>query len=580
MDMSRAIEIPSKLERLFLHFFDTHFIADKGPSAQSLSFQREIRLATRIAVASSETVYIPAASYYESPLCRQILGELEELVGYGVIVLSGSAHNIDEYMRQRQDEGFYRKGSMQHGWYRTQHASMFELPYLPRSRSATRDITAHWGQSVLDESLAHKLRDAVDVPIAALERRLEHIPQELGGLAFIPDHVYEILDLNDAPSLLRARIRSVINEGYFKSYVEDLAAGVMVDLRHLASDFKMPSCGRNLSYAKMMRFLQEQDRLHELSTCAPSHLLRMGNDPAWQLAMQTSVSYIGEPARPPVARSSQALSPSTNTMNTPSSHSQLPAISSFQTSVLCVAASQVEFEAVRLRLTEEFGNENLVYLDNQKTQYALQFVDSAAGISWYLAGLSFQGGVEAAQAVTDMRHFLRPTMALMVGMCMGMPDRQLPIGTVIVPNEVSGFDHRRITAKGEQFRLHGGSVDNGLYQVARILSGRPRPYRVIADKGLASSSVKIEDAGAELISHINTAFPDAVAFDMEGFGFYRALKGTSCLWIKGVADSGESQQGTTTGRDQKQLTQSDVTGNAIDFAIEVVHYSSTARAAN
>src|SRR4051812_49261535 len=83
METSRAIELPSKLERLFLHFFDTHFIADKGPSAQSMLFQREIRLATRIAVASSETVHIPAASYYESPLCRHILKELEELVSYG-----------------------------------------------------------------------------------------------------------------------------------------------------------------------------------------------------------------------------------------------------------------------------------------------------------------------------------------------------------------------------------------------------------------------------------------------------------------------------------------------------------------
>ncbi len=576
MEMPPAIEFPARIERLFLHYFDTHFIADKGASAQSAQFEREIRLATRIAVASSETVYIPAASYYESPLCRRILTELDELVGFGFVVLSGSAPNIDEYMRQRQDEAFYRKGSAQHAWYRAQHDSIFDLPYLPRSRSATRDVTAHWNKNVRDDTLAHRLRDAVSGPIKALERRLEHIPEELGGLAFIPDHVYEILDLKNATPLMRTRISSVINEGYFKSYVEDLVAGVVVDLRYLASDFQMPSAGRNLSYAKMIRFLQEEGLLRELSECAPSHLVQMGKDLSWQRALQTRVSYVGLPgheataaSRPPI------LLPPMTIIKSPM---QNPAPPLTQMTVLCVAAAQVEFTAVHLRLRKDFGPEKLVYLDDEKKLYALQFSDSAGSAEWYLAGLSFQGTVEAAQAITEMRHALRPHLALMIGMCMGMPDRKLAVGTVVIPNEVFGFDHRRVTVSGEHFRPHGGFVDNGLYQVARILGSRPRNYRVIADKALASSSVKIEDVDAELVAHIKQTIPDAVAFDMEGFGFYRALQDHNCLWIKAVADSGEPQESTASHRDQKQQVQADVTDNAIDFAIDLVRFWATAQA--
>lgn len=573
MDRSPSFEHSSKLECLFLHFFDTHYLADKGAVAESDNFRREMRLATRMAVASAQTVYIPAACYYESLLCREILGELEELVGYGLIVLSGSAPNLEEYVRERQDENFYRKGSLQHSWYRAQHTSTPQPPYLRRNRSATRDITMYWRESVGNESLARKLRDAVEVPITTIEQRLERVPAELGELAFIPDHVYEILDLHDAKPLLKARIRSAINEGYFRSYVKDLTAGVMIDLCYLASDFEMPSYGRNLSYKKMLRHLQSRKRLKELENCEPSDLLRMGDELEWQAAMQTSTTYIA-------SHLSTVVSPQIATsqaMTTFPSNSQQNPASTLQDIVLCVAAAQAEFESICRHLTKEFGPEQLVHLDEKQTIYALKFTDPKNNIPWYLAGLSFQGETEAAQAVTEMRHLLKPTIGLMVGMCMGMPKRKITTGTVVIPNEVMGFDHRRITTKGEEFRLHGGPTDNGLYQIARILSARSNKYRVIADKGLASASTKIENPEAGLVSHIETAFPDAAAFDMEGFGFYRALKGTRCLWIKAVADSGEQQESTAAGRDEKQSVQAAVTENAIDFAIKLVRFSATSQ---
>ena len=570
-------EKPSKIERLFLHFFDTHFIADKGAAAQSANFQREIRLATRIAVASAHAVYIPAASYFESPICRDILNELDELVGYGFIVLSGSAPNLEEYLRERQDESFYRKGSQQYDWYRALHNSHTALPYEQRRRSATRDVTLHWTQSVENETLIRKVRDAVDSLPPTLEKRIERVPQELGGLAFIPDHVYEVLDLHNAPPLVRARIRGVINEGYFESYVKDLTAGVMVDLKYLASDFQVPSYGRNLSYIKMLRFLQTNNRLQEFANCPPSQLMSIGNENDWQIALQACSSHASGRSSFDELASLILTFQSRYMTNTNPTGPNMQTPSETQASVLCVAAAQVEFEMARRRLETEFGEEKIVYIDDRRTKYALKFTDSSTATDWFLAGLTFQGEVEAAQAVGNMRHLLKPDIIVMVGMCMGMPSRQFPVGTVIVPNEVFGFDHRRLTNSGEQFRLHSASADTGLYQIARIMSGRQQEYKVISDKGLASSSVKIESTDNSLIAHIETAFPDAAAFDMEGFGFYRALEGAHCLWVKGVADSGESQQSSSAGRDQKQATQSDATGNAVDFMLKVVRSWSTSK---
>ena len=503
MRASASIETATKLDRLFLHFFDTHFIADKGRTAQTEAFIREMRLATRIAVACAHTVFVPAASYYESPLCRKILGELGDLLSFGHIALSGSAINIEEYVRERQDEDFYRKGSLQHEWYRAEHESTTEVTYMQRQRSATRDVTEHWKQGVADESLMRKLRDAMEAPLTGLERRLERVPQELGSFAFIPEHVYEILDLNNPSDMVASRIRSVINEGYFKSYVDDLQAGVMIDLRQLASPFAIPSRDPDLSYIKMLRFVQAKDRVAELLKCSPGDLVRIGNEPEWLAATQLAVSDHGAAGSAAMSDPSPSTSFPMFKMNDTSPVSPAPDASP-KTSVLCVAAAAVEHEVVRLRLTNEFAPEKVVVLDQQKTQFGLEFTDPRTGVVWYLVGQAFQGAVDAGVLSTHWSHLLHPSVALMVGMCMGLPGKGLSPGTVVVPNEVYGFDHRRLTKDGERFRPHGGETDNGLYAVARLLSERQTDYKVVADKGLASASTKIEDARADSTGRRNT----------------------------------------------------------------------------
>ena len=572
----------TRLDRLFLHFFDTHFIADKGRAIESPRLHDEMKIATRLAVVCAEKVFIPAASYYESYLCRQILADLAELVDLGIIGLAGNAVNLEEYLRERQDETFYRKGSEQHSWYRTDQESAKFLPYVRRNRSATRDIGAYWDQCVADGSLAHMLRDAVDRPIPKLEARLERVPNELGSLAFIPAHVYELLDLCEASKLIQARIRSVINEGYFKSYTKDLNAGVVVDLNYLASDFRIPSYGRDLSYNRMLRFVRGQDRLNELLSCEPASLLTLADDPAWRIALSTAATYVTRPE--PVSDANLALrsyAPSgmalienkDRTSMTPSTllHKSVAATAAPQDSrsVLCVVAAQIEFDTVRTQLDSDFGKGKRRSLDGGK-YYTVQFTDPHDGVHWHLAVQTFQGQVDAALMVGEIVRLLQPSITLMVGMCMGMPKRKLEVGTVVVPNEVIAFDHQRHTSNGNEYRPHGDRVDNGLYRLARTMDTGGHSYKVVLDKGLASASVKIEARNSELVEQIEIACPDVVAFDMESSGFYRAAGQSECLWVKAVADSGEAQGVANEEREQKHVVQTKVTKNALDFAIALV----------
>ena len=239
-------------------------------------------------------------------------------------------------------------------------------------------------------------------------------------------------------------------------------------------------------------------------------------------------------------------------------------------SVLCVAAASVELAAVRKRLDSEFGVGQIVPFSSEMNDFAIEYSDGSTSTRWSLATLAFQGQIEAASRVPKLISQLNPTLILMIGMCMGMPKRNYPPGTVIVPNEVFSLDHRRLTADGEHTRPHAERVTGGLYGLAQLISAEGLGYKVVSDKGLASASAKIESPDAQLVKMIEDRFPDVAAFDMEGGGFYRASDGRQCLWIKAVADGGEAQTHSSAGQEAKHAVQSDVTGNAADFAIRLI----------
>lgn len=241
--------------------------------------------------------------------------------------------------------------------------------------------------------------------------------------------------------------------------------------------------------------------------------------------------------------------------------------------VLCIAAAHVEFVAARERFSTEFGKARKMSMAGE-TDHAVVFTDASSGTLWVLTVQSFQAEVDAALKAQRLVLTLKPHVTLMIGMCMGIGDQAF--GTVVVPNEVRGFDHQRSTPAGLEYRPHGDLTDNPLYGFARIFDASPLSYKVVVDKGLASASAKLEDVSGLLLKQITTNFPDAVAYDMEGWGFYRGVKAARndgrerCLWIKGVADNGETQNTTPEAKEAKKGQQALATSNALDFAIKLM----------
>lgn len=533
---------PPLLKALFLHFFDIHFIEEKGRVAETPQFFAEMRLATRIAVSAAEHVYVPAASYFESPLCQRIIGELDELCNLGFIRVVGSSPSLKQFVLEHSDTAMYRPDSLQHmsyaGWLDTG-----SLPYLQRERSATKDINSDWAHIVGSGILQRRLRDATNTPILNIERRLDRVPQELAGQAFIPEYVFEILDVPEDLDVVRSRVRNVINEAYFSSYTSELEAGILAKLNLLASTLNTTSSAVSLSFGSLHRFLLASGRLAEFLNCSPVDLIKFSADPNWRVAVSRA-------SIPPVSIGSKRVSDQRSY------------------SALLIVAADSELRAVRAELDETLGASTPEPIDAAKSDYVLQYLDTASGATLFLSAMPFQGEVEAVKHVMRLQASLQPSVTLMIGMCMGIPARRLDIGTVVIPNEVTLFDHQRLTTEGVKFRPHGDRVVNGIWKLAQLVAsgGEELPYKVVVNKGMGSASVKIEDPSAALVKHIEANFPDIEAFDMEAAGFYSGAGDLPCILMKSVADNGEPQLNP----EAKRAVQMRVTRNAANFALRLV----------
>jgi hypothetical protein len=281
---SAAIYGLPRIPRLFLHFFDVHFIEERQPLSKQCEI--EIRRATRLAVGVAEQVFLPASSFYESDVCRRILPELDELFEFGCVVLSGSAPSLSTFIDEHREDSLYRPGSLQHKAYASAHLSEAP-PYQQRRRSATADIVAKWNASV-ENDLLPRLFWQQDVD-PRIEKRLKGVPDALGDLAFTPEHVFAALEIEGRRSLLRSRLRSFVNEAYFGSFTKDVMAGTVHDLIYLQAPFLVPSYSTGISYRRMIRLLHRHDRLRELDDCSCQRLLGIAGDPIWQAAVETAL---------------------------------------------------------------------------------------------------------------------------------------------------------------------------------------------------------------------------------------------------------------------------------------------------
>jgi hypothetical protein len=275
--MSRVSPIP----QLFLHFFDVHFLDEVTSGRRRVpGIEEEAERATRYAALMAEKLFVPAASYFESPMCRRVIDRLGALHNAGVLVLVGGGGSVLEFAFDKTEQ--YDEGGAQHSTYAEVLAGDLEIdaPFRARGRSATTDLWSAWGDQagVPDLALAVFGRSVPQLSLT-FEDDWAALRERLDGRAFTPEYVAPIL-LGPKPNpVAQGRLAGWVNSAYFDSYCRELETGLVTDLVHLGSNVTASGLYPHLPYEAIRSELRAVGVLHQVDTCDPARLLELREDP-------------------------------------------------------------------------------------------------------------------------------------------------------------------------------------------------------------------------------------------------------------------------------------------------------------
>lgn len=268
--------------RLFLHFFDPHFL-DQVTRGRNVEYTaREARRATRLAVLAAQTVFVHAASYIESDLCAETVNDYGSLFSTGQITLVGGEANIVDFAARKLLQ--YEPGGDRYKRYEAVLSSTaLTPPFKSRRRSATSDIAVRWRRklddfSVILEGLPRGLASQTN-----LEERWACLPESLQGRAFTPEYVadllFEVAPATGPELIVIRRAGSEVNAAYFASYTEELDAGIISELTYLNSPGVRGGKSLDLPFGTLLRALDSRGVADLVLGARPEQLVQLRSHP-------------------------------------------------------------------------------------------------------------------------------------------------------------------------------------------------------------------------------------------------------------------------------------------------------------
>jgi len=523
-----------RLPVLFLHFFDTHFLELQGRGRPRETIAKECRLATRLSYLSADVLYVPAASYFESKLCREIIDEFRPLFDYRILYLVGGGANIYEFVEEKRAQ--YKRDSPAHRIY------FGTLPYpLPpykgRTKSATKQIVQEW-RTHLELGKAPELFDGTDVRVPKkFERDWEKLPGRLGQSAFIMDHVQPLLFKKVGNRTILSRAQEIIDKAYFESFTLEYEAGVVRHLAWLETSHRVPSSGLDLSYGTIVGEIRRNGLLDRILTADAFELERIRHDPLWLGTLAACMAVMPRPPQPTLAGTTNRGAGKVDKEKLDVEHPQpLEIRTSPQQGgvprIGIITALSKEFVAVKVLLQNP--RDHFVPGKGAGRRYVLGELDAANGgkHTVVLALLSDTGNNQAAARGTLLlEHFPQVEEIVMTGIAGAVPnptkaEEHVRLGDIIVSNRggVIQYDfvkeerhrddegeweedthrhpprapsallheaanhlgRRRARRQPPLGRTHRGGVPTSPYQPTAGCDGRPHAFRQPIQEGEAS----------------------------------------------------------------------------------------------
>jgi len=434
---------PPHFDRLFLHFFDIHFLEMIGynrESAQVRTFiQNECNIATRLAILAADEVLIPAASYFESDMCFEILHHLRGLYEYNQLRLVGGGMNLDEFADEKLEQ--YRSNAFQFVRYSALKKRLpSHPPFLPRTESSSRDIVTGWNHIVKVGNVNRVLGGPqISLP-KDLEESWEKVPNRLGKRAFIVDYVVPLLFRHSQPAPIRNRLHGVINEQYFGSYTREFNAGIVVELNYLDPRCVIPSYGTDLPYKHFAAELRRRGLLQEAVRADAQCLVGMKERPELREALSGAILRY-KPRRVAVAM-----------------QSNIPVMSTlYSARIGILTALPKEFEAV----CDVFNCEERVVAPGEGAgrKYAIAKVGTLPGHESIVAVAMLCGpgnNLAAIRATEMFFHCPQVRLLIMVGIAGAVPnpsnpDEHVRLGDIVVSGSSGIVQYDRGKQTPDQF---------------------------------------------------------------------------------------------------------------------------------
>lgn len=280
---------------LFLHYFDPHFYDLAARSAYPHLVREEARVATMLAILAAEAVYIPAASYIESTDCQAIVDAYEPLFPDGHLRLVGGDATVVDFALAKLQQ--YDPDGIRWAAYEAASNGLTAVQYLPRRRSATRDIRRSWVETDTGELTADLPKLGWDLATA-----WHLVPDALDAQrnsAFTPEYALEQLLRGRIPAgadlIVARRAAHLINGSYFDSFARDLGAGMLTNLGYLQGAGMGSTFGQNLDYQTFRRELQKGGAWPGVTSSSPAELIALRDD---ERVVRALIAAVGDAPMP------------------------------------------------------------------------------------------------------------------------------------------------------------------------------------------------------------------------------------------------------------------------------------------
>jgi nucleoside phosphorylase len=209
-----------------------------------------------------------------------------------------------------------------------------------------------------------------------------------------------------------------------------------------------------------------------------------------------------------------------------------------------------------------------------------QGIFAGDGFAWDVVIAQVGAGItKAAIAAERAISNFKPDVLLFVGIAGGLKD-DVEIGDVVAATKVYGYESGKVTSEGFLTRPDAGQSAFALVERAKAearkgdwlkrgeIAGEPK----VVVGSIAAGDKVLADTDSEIFKLLRSAYNDAIAVEMEGYGFLSAVFAypeIKAIVIRGISDMVEGKNDPEVGGKEKNRHQK-ASNHASAFAFELL----------